>query len=141
MTSPNAADPKEVRKLEKASRLAEVQRREIVSNLMATESGRRWVLDTLDACHIFSTSFALDAIAMSFSEGERNVGLRLLNDIMFACPDQYVQMMRERNVRELTVGQRPSSQDSIGGDSQSTDELREHRDDEGNPAFDGYGQG
>src|SRR5437879_2809706 len=122
MTSPNAADPKAVRQLEKASRLAEVQRREIVTELMSTVPGRRWLCDRLELCHVFGTSFSVDALQMAFAEGERNVGLQLLNDIMSACPQHYLEMMQERNSRDVgSTSQRPSGPGLVGGDNRPED--------------------
>jgi hypothetical protein len=58
------------------------------------------MLDLLERTHCFGSSFGTNALAMAFAEGERNVGLQLLNDIMSVAPDQYVLMMREKNGRE-----------------------------------------
>lgn len=55
---------------------------------------------------------------MAFMEGQREVGIRLLSDIMGACPDAYVTMMRERNERNATDDARRSRKDANGRDSQ-----------------------
>jgi hypothetical protein len=34
---------------------------------------------------------------MACAEGERNIGLRLLSDLMQACPDRYIEMLKEAN--------------------------------------------
>lgn len=62
--------------------------------------------EVLEACHIFASSHTGNALNTAFAEGERNIGLRLLNGIMAAAPDQYVQMMRERNERDATAESR-----------------------------------
>jgi hypothetical protein len=52
-------------------------------------------------------------------EGQREIGLRLLMDIMGACPDNYVLMMRESNERQSVHDARYSrghSQDGYGRD-------------------------
>src|SRR2546421_147521 len=95
----NAADRKQIRRKEKAAKLADAQRREVITNLMSTSFGREWMWDVLAGCHCFATTFNGDALASAFAEGERNVGLRLLADILVACPDQYIQAMRESNDR------------------------------------------
>jgi hypothetical protein len=49
-------------------------------------------------------------------EGQRDVGLRLLTDIMRACPDNYVLMMRESNERQSAHDARYSRGHSQDGD-------------------------
>ena len=95
----NAANRKDVRRLEKQARLDEAARLETTRFLMGTTNGRQWVFEHLSQCHVFASSFSLNAYEAAFKEGERNVGLQLLNDVMQADPDGYVQMMREANVR------------------------------------------
>jgi hypothetical protein len=115
MTSYNAGERKDVRQAEKAQALAEAGRKEIITLLMSTTPGRAWVLYLLEAAHIFTTSFDRDAIAMAFSEGERNQGLILLNDVLLNCPDSYILMLRERNERHL-ASERTRRPNSNGGD-------------------------
>src|SRR6266702_1556336 len=99
----DASNRKDVRKAEKAARQQERTRQDIIKGIMSVAGGRSWMLDILESCHVFASSFSIDSSRMAFSEGERNVGLQLLNDIMAACPDQYVVMMRERNERNLAA--------------------------------------
>ena len=116
----NAADRRDIRKAEKEAKLRELQRREIVTGIMSVSPGRDWMLDVLEFCHIFATSFSSESLNMAFAEGQRSVGLRLLGDIMSACPDSYVQMMRERNERDAARSNSRSSRDhsnGSGGDS------------------------
>jgi hypothetical protein len=114
---PNAADRKSVRRLEKAAKLAESNRRAVITQLMSTAPGREWVWDILAQCHCFATTFNGDALTSAFAEGERNVGLRLLADILAACPDQYIQAQRESNDRN-SLNERRSSTESDGRDSE-----------------------
>ena len=66
----------------------------------------------VDICH--------DALQSAFAEGERNIGIQLINDIMIACPDQYIQAQRESNDRS-TTDERRSSPIADRGDSGSVD--------------------
>ena len=114
----NAANRKDVRRLEKQAKLDERARRETVQTLMSTMQGRQWVFERLTLCHVFASSFSINALEAAFKEGERNVGLQLLNDVM-TCPDEYLQMMREANVRDLserTATERSRSEDGDWGD-------------------------
>jgi hypothetical protein len=110
----NAANRKDVRRAEKAARQADVARQDTVRGLMSTTQGRQWAYERLVACHIFASSFSLDALQMAFAEGERNAGLQLLNDVMQVSPDEYIQMMREANVRDTI--ERTRGPDPDGGD-------------------------
>jgi len=96
----DASDRRDVKRLEKAARLAERQRHEVIQGIMSIAPGREWMLERLESCHVFASSYSGNALSMAFSEGERNVGLQLLNDIMSACPGRYVEMMQERNERD-----------------------------------------
>lgn len=95
----NAADRKSIRKAEKTARLADRQRAEVIASIMSTTFGRQWIWDLLSQSHIFAATFTPDPLQTAFNEGERNVGLRLLSDIMTHCPGQYLQAQREQNER------------------------------------------
>lgn len=112
----NAADRKSIRRREKAARLADVQRREVVTQLMSSAAGRQWLWDRLSDCHIFVTTFNGDPYQSAYMEGQRASGLSMLSDILAVCPDQYIQAMREANVRS-TVDERRSSEESDRGDN------------------------
>jgi len=114
----DAGNKKDVRRLEKQAKLEEQQRKEIVTGIMSVAPGRRWICELLEHCHVFATSYSDVGNRMAFMEGQREVGLMLLADIMSACPDQYILMMRERNERESTNSVR-NRKDSDGRDSGS----------------------
>ena len=111
----DASNRRDVKQAEKQAKLAEQQRREIISGIMSVAPGRSWVCDLLEHCHIFHTSYNDILHRMAFMEGQREVGIRLLSDIMGACPDQYVLMMRERNERDTAYESGRSSKDANGG--------------------------
>jgi hypothetical protein len=115
MPPPNAADRKSIRRLEKAAKLADAQRHQVIFNLMSTSYGRQWVWDLLAAAHMFEANTISDPRLSGIFDGERNLGLRLLSDIMAACPDQFVQAMREANDRSST-DERRSGSESDGRD-------------------------
>jgi hypothetical protein len=133
----NAADRKSIRRREKAARLADVQRREVIVQLMSSAAGRQYVWDKLSECHIYVTTFNGDALQSAYMEGQRAIGLAMLSDLMIACPDQYILAMREANVRSTTDERRSSPVDDGGdtgsgpdaaGDDLDFDYLRAHYD-------------
>ena len=114
----NAGQRKDVRQAEKDAKLADQQEREFITHLMSTTPGRRWMHNVLEQCHIFSTSYSRDSTTMAFNEGQRDIGLKLLNGVMAACPESYILMMREHNERRST-SERTRDQNSNGRDQGS----------------------
>jgi hypothetical protein len=105
--------------MEKQAKLEEQQRREVVTGIMSVAPGRRWMCDLLEHCHCFATSYSDVSNRMAFMEGQREVGIRLLDDIMRACPDEYIAMMGERNARQSAIDARLSRKDGNGNDQGS----------------------
>lgn len=114
----NAADRKNVRLAEKQSKRAARERRVVIATVMASASGRQWFYEILTTCHVFATSFSLDTKEMAFKEGERNIGLMFLTELMRTCPNEYMLMMREANERDSVSEQRLRA-DSDRGDQGS----------------------
>lgn len=73
--------------------------------LMSFREGRRIVWNMLSDAHVFQGNFNESHAVMSFLEGERSSGLRLLKKVTDHTPELYLVMHRENtDVRE--VGQR-----------------------------------
>lgn len=95
----------------------------VVRRLMADQVGRRWVWLQLSSMHIFENiSFfnTEDRVERTyFAAGERNVGLRLLADVMRLSPREYVLAMEENTKLEKENG--GSSSASTGTNEYGTD--------------------
>jgi hypothetical protein len=65
---------------------------------------------------MFTTSYSSNPIRMAFLEGERNIGLRLVADIMSHCPRRYAEMMQEasENVRSSKPASVTASEPAAG---------------------------
>ena len=63
--------------------------------VMSNARGRRFVAGLLDRAGVFRSSFSTNALQMAFSEGNRNEGLRLLDQLMCHAPDRYAEMLKE----------------------------------------------
>jgi len=63
--------------------------------LMSSKRGRRIVNRLLQNAGVFRVSFHTNALQMSFNEGNRNSGLKLLAAITEHCPDRYAEMIDE----------------------------------------------
>jgi len=53
--------------------------KEDFKNVLSTKSGIRFVAKLIDMCGVFRTSFSSDPIKTAFMEGQRNIGLYLLD--------------------------------------------------------------
>lgn len=64
--------------------------------VMDNAAGRRFVHRLLTGVGVFRSSFSADnPHQTSFNEGQRNVGLVLLSEIMNVASTQYMQMLEE----------------------------------------------
>jgi hypothetical protein len=109
--SDDVGDRDKVRDRRRDARLHEHEEGEALAALMSSHIGRRWMHRTLEQCHMFATSYSSNPIRMSFLEGERNIGLRLVADIMAHCPLRYAEMMQEanENVRSSKPTRQPAA--------------------------------
>lgn len=69
----------------------------VLKQLLSTPDGRAWTFRLLSEAHIFQPSYTAEPFSTAFKEGERNVGLKLLSDIIRTCPEAFTQMLTERN--------------------------------------------
>jgi hypothetical protein len=130
----DASDRKDVRRAQKDAKFFEAQRLTVIGQIMDSVAGRTWMLDLLEKSHIFAPSFTGDALRSAFAEGERYVGLTILNDLMVACPDKYMLMMQERNARDAARTRDDSAaaeydrgEDPGGGDQGPINDLAYRR--------------
>ena len=149
----NAADTRAIRARQRELKAREAERKLVVLNLMSSPAGRAYVHDRLQRCHIFETTFVGDALRSAFLEGERNIGLADLAEVMRWCPDQYVQMMREQNDKELANERRLNNRNGngtttdadsgwdVGGPLGRVASEYDPRDEPGDDATDGAGEG
>lgn len=92
----DTADPAQVNAARKKDARHRRSRLDVVAGLMDLKEGRAWAHGFLDSAHIWTPSFVQgDPYATAFKEGERNMGLRFLADIMASAPARYVAMIEE----------------------------------------------
>ena len=72
-------------------------------------------------CHIFADPFTGDALVEAYSKGERNVGLKVYNDIVSNCPNYFIEMMKEANIAEQ-VNERIDDRDPDSDDGDAPTE-------------------
>lgn len=91
----DAGDRVHVKERTKVLRRVEASKRTVLRQLMGSNEGRAWMYDVLTLCHVYQSAFSTNALSMACAEGERNIGLRILGDLMEACPERYLEMLRE----------------------------------------------
>ena len=80
---------------ERADKLAAIQMRGDIRNLMGTQAGRRLAWYLLSQFGIFNDGFSSDALIMAHNSGRRSCGLQLLHLIEAYAPEQYDKMAKE----------------------------------------------
>lgn len=89
-------DPQQQAEREKVALIRQIAADKLLREQMSSPQGRNYFWDQLTACHIFEGTGPMEAERANFFLGERNVGLRLMIDIMRAAPESFVQMLKER---------------------------------------------
>lgn len=117
----NASERKDIRRAEKLAAENERARIEFVVAAMGTEQGRTWFYNVLSFCAIFDGTFSGDALTEAFTKGQRNIGLMIYNDIVSHCPDQFVAMMKEATIKEITNDRRYNNDATDGEFSGSSE--------------------
>jgi hypothetical protein len=102
----DASNRKQIREAEKAARRADKDRVEFLRATLNHVQGRTWFYTLLADCHCFNQPPTFDPHKDYFALGERNVGLRIFAEIIAHCPDQYLQMMKEADARDLLTDTR-----------------------------------
>lgn len=98
----NAHDAAAVAKAEKKAKRLRKKKLRVVEVIMSSEDGRAWMFDLLgDNCHIFSDNPMHSTPERNGRyEGERAVGLRILDQIMQAAPEMFWKMRCEELERK-----------------------------------------
>jgi hypothetical protein len=91
-----AAQREEKRDTDARKRLAREMEAADVKWLMSSRRGRRMMWRFMKLSRVFQLSFNTNAMQMAFNEGNRNLGLQLLDEVMTLCPDQFPVMQREQ---------------------------------------------
>ena len=81
---------------DKVLKIRALVREKMLKEQLSQPSGRAFYWDLLSACHVFESIMPGDEATTNFLLGERNVGLRLMHEIMAAAPESFIQMLKER---------------------------------------------
>jgi len=87
----NASDESQIHNAKIKSRMKEESEASDLKFLLSTDQGRRFIWKLISKCGVFRQSFTGNSQTF-FMEGERNIGLYILDAVMEADPDAYVKM-------------------------------------------------
>lgn len=99
------------RRVKQAKEDAEIAR-EIVTALMRTGRGRRYIFLQLYHSGIWNEDGVLDLGRMAWKAGLRNEGLRLLAQIHEFCPEHYATMWQENNRAKKAEEAEPTEEET-----------------------------
>ena len=91
--------------------------------MMGGRDFRAFVWGLLERTHVFETSFDRCPQVMAFREGERNVGLGVLDWVNRLCPERYRTMADEAS--QDGAAQEETAQDAAQTGEQQEDERHE----------------
>ncbi|MEM8839678.1 MAG: hypothetical protein AAGE89_16425 [Pseudomonadota bacterium] len=79
--------------------------------LLAQEAGRLIVWSILEKCHLFETTYTGNA-ASNFLEGERSIGLKILQDyVLPAGMTKFTKILEEAEEREARIARALEEED------------------------------
>lgn len=90
----NAGNPEHVKGRQKMVDLRDLTRRAGLKAVMISREGRAWMYGVLEACGVFRSSFTGNSETF-MREGQRNIGLIIIADIMRDHDELYTLMCRE----------------------------------------------
>lgn len=99
MAQRSLTDEKQAATVEQIAKRREARRRDAVRYVMADERGRLFLSEVLAECGLFRGGYQPDANRLQFDSGERNVGLRLLAELVRDTPRDYRVLEDERLIR------------------------------------------
>lgn len=96
----SASDEKQISQRERKAKRDTEGINDAIRYFMGKPEGRLLIYWLLEEAHMYQTSFTGNSSTF-FKEGERNIGLKLINRIhRLNCFDEYVSMLKEAELRK-----------------------------------------
>jgi hypothetical protein len=92
----NTADPRDVKAEQDAAAQLAAQRAQDLLWVLSDDRGRRVLLRVLALCHVYTSSFHPSGSSVYLLEGERNIGLKLVDELQKADPEAYARLLLEK---------------------------------------------
>ena len=106
----NAADPEQIREAAEKEKIGRELELNDLCWILSDQRGRRFLWKLFEFAGMFKSSFSGEQpITMSNLEGQRNVGLKVMADLMEARPEAFIEMVNEnRNLKGTKNARRTS---------------------------------
>lgn len=95
----NTADENQIKRDTEKARFTREREVNDLRKILAIPEGRRFIWRYIGISGVFKLSFTGNSETF-FNEGQRNVGLKLIADVMEANPESYLQMTKEAEEEE-----------------------------------------
>ena len=93
MSQRNAADEQQVSNAKQKEKLQRERELNDLRFILSTDQGRRTMWRYLELCGVYKSSFTGSSETF-FLEGQRNIGLKIIADIMESDPEAYIKMQK-----------------------------------------------
>ena len=130
----DASNRKDIRRAEKLTEELNRERINFLGAALTTKAGRAYFYHLIAECHAFVNVPSFEPYRDYTALGERNVGLRLFNEILTNFPDALIQMQKEENERLYITAARDARADAANNATRDPSELDYSRPD----PYDGY---
>lgn len=96
----NAGDEQQVKKAGDREKFREEERQNDLRYVLAHPRGRRFLWELMSGCRIYEADLIVDHGCNQYRNGERNIGVRLLNEIIKCDLDSFLIMQKEAYERK-----------------------------------------
>lgn len=96
-------DPEKLAEAERKARDQRDVELNCIREILTTYQGRQFLWNILSRCHVYKTSMSGRKHDVIFQEGERNIGLWLLNEVFTAMPNAYTLIRSEAMARDAVT--------------------------------------
>lgn len=99
-TAPDSSDPAVIKAAQRKARMDRRAMLATIGGMMESGDVRSWMYSLLETCRAFTSSdfpsgSSVDPYQLARNAAHREVGQFLIGDIMAACPDLFVVMVKE----------------------------------------------
>jgi len=87
-----------------------------IDQVLSTPAGQRVIWVLLERTGVMRSSFHSDPLVMAMQEGQRNIGLRLTAEILEACPEKYINLLKSAKARREKANEETNHVVEVSGD-------------------------
>lgn len=92
----NLSDEKQVARAEEKEERRKETFKEDLKSILKTPQGRRVMWNYISLCGLFRSTFSENSGLMYFAAGQKNIGAKIIDDIVKTDPETFMLMMKEQ---------------------------------------------